>query len=210
MFGSALDSLTPARVPLAVLTPFVDESEWRYYRLFEDSHLKWYETSQYGDDDLCLKIWPQLFLPLMHRNALFKHIILALSAAQTFSNPDGTVVPIYAGVPSLHETFFLHHFGHVLRLMMEAQQRQETTLIMTAALTLCVIEACRHRPEQLLCHMNSGLGLLEQWLDPEYAGLDYADCIGHAAMFDLVLPAYSSLQKNQYRIVKEISAVRIQ
>lgn len=146
----------------------------------------------------------------MHQNLLFKHILLALSAAQTFSNPDGTLTPLYAGVPSLHETFFLHHFGHVLRLMIEAQRRRDITTILAAAPTLCVIEACRHRPEQFLCHMNSGLDLLDQWLELESSSKDSPDSISQAAMYDLVLPTYRQLQKNYRWVLKEISAVRIQ
>jgi hypothetical protein len=201
-------SLVPAPVPLKLSTPFIDQGEWQYFRLFQDHHIKWYLNSPCQDQGLCTSIWRDLIVPLMHRNLLFKHIVLATSAAHTFSYPDGTTSSSYSGVPAFNETFFLQHYGQALKLTSEAHASKDATTVLAAAACLCVIELCRHRPTEFLFHLNSATNLLQRWLGTKYLHHEVSG-IGRSAMTTLVAPILSKLKRNQDWVLQAISPLRI-
>ncbi|KPI41348.1 uncharacterized protein AB675_8151 [Cyphellophora attinorum] len=123
----------PYNVPNGMLTPLENQSEWQFYQMFQNEHMKWFMNAPCEDDGLCTLIWTNLILPLMHAQALFKHLVLAVSAAQTFGNPDGTPAGGYFGAAAVNEPFFLYHYGKVLRLTMEAKERGDISAVICAA-----------------------------------------------------------------------------
>jgi hypothetical protein len=203
----------PLPLPQHLLTPFDDETQIRYFRMFQDEHLTWYRNhTPCGDTELCVNVWVKLILPLMHSQPLFKHLVLAIAAAQTFGNPDGTPTKKYYGAAAPNEDFFLYHYGKALRLTSEAYARGDIAAVICAATCFCPLEACRHQPDALICHLSSGLGLLEQWMSSaqcEHAAGWNSDSIGRCSIEAFIKPILYQLDGNKDFMLEAISTVRI-
>jgi hypothetical protein len=195
----------PYSVPNGMLTPLENQSEWQFYQMFQNVHMKWFMNAPCEDDGLCTLIWTNLILPLMHVQALFKHLVLAVSAAQTFGNPDGTPAGGYFGAAAVNEPFFLYHYGKVLRLTMEAKERGDISAVICAASCLCVVEACRHRPKELIAHLTSALRLIRQMDSVQPESLT----VPHSYIDTIVKPTMYTMDKNRHWLLETISAIQI-
>lgn len=185
--------------------PFDDQTEWQYFQLFTDEHMKWFRRAPCGDAELCVAPWMKIYLPLMHAQELFKHLVLAVSAAQMFGNPDGTPSHCYFGAAALNEAFFLHHYGQALHLTLEAQAKRDITTVICAATCFCVIESCRHQPVRLASHLNSAMKLLDEFEHNQ----QFDNTIGRAQIDDIIRPTVHQLDSNKHWLLETLARIQI-
>ena len=118
----------------------------------------------------------------MHHHAIFKHLLLALSAAHSFGNPDGSNATRCFGLPAENEAFLLEHYGKALSFLSAGEVDLDITLVLGSALCLCVIEGCRHKPQALLSHLKGGTKLLNHYYSSSALGPTQLYIIGYSAI----------------------------